>query len=202
MSVADGPFADALRAFAGLEHVVPVGRSLGIAAVLLAFRGERALTVAVSAAVCQDVIAAIILAGASPILCDVEIETGLVPRSEWIRAWASSARAAIVVHLYGNAAETSEVRRIFPAPDCLVLDDAAQAFRARSSTGLAGAEGDVGIYSFGPTKHLEVGGGGALLLRCRARRGESTSPRLTRRLAGLRSPRGAAAVSYRAERGA
>ena len=92
-------------------------------------------------------------------MCDVEIETGLVPRSEWIRAWASSARAAIVVHLYGNAAETSEVRRIFPAPDCLVLDDAAQAFRARSSTGLAGAEGDVGIYSFGPTKHLEVGGG-------------------------------------------
>lgn len=63
MSVADGPLADALRAFAGLEHVLPVGRSLGIAAVLLAFRGERALTVAVSAAVCQDVIAATMLAG-------------------------------------------------------------------------------------------------------------------------------------------
>ncbi|MSP73684.1 MAG: DegT/DnrJ/EryC1/StrS aminotransferase family protein, partial [Myxococcales bacterium] len=160
MSVADGPFADALGAFTGLEHVVPVGRaSLGIAAVLLAFRGQGTLKVAVSAAVCQDVIAAVLLAGASPLLCDVELETGLVPSSEWIRARAAGARAAIVVHLYGNAAETSEVRRIFAAPDCLVLDDAAQALGARSSTGLAGAEGDVGIYSFGPTKHIEVGGG-------------------------------------------
>jgi hypothetical protein len=88
--------------------------------------------------------------------------TGLTPDSEWRRARAAGAEAAIVVHLYGNPADTAAARATFA--DGLVIDDAAQALGARTAEGLAGTGGDVGVISFGHTKHIEVGGA-ALLCR-------------------------------------
>lgn len=159
------PLIPALRQFFGLEHVLPAGRAaLGIYAALHAWSGGRAMTVAVPASVCQDVIAAVQMAGWTPYLCDVDPFTGLVPATEWFKARSAGAIAAIVVHLYGNPANTALVRRIFPAPACLLIDDAAQALGTRTAEGLAGTEGDLGIVSFGGTKHIEVGGA-ALLCR-------------------------------------
>lgn len=155
----------ALQKFSGVEHVVPVGRAArGIAVALQVWAGGRRITVALSAAVCQDVIAAVQMAGCEPFFCDVTPATALVPESEWLRARAAGATAAILVHLYGNPADSAAARRCFPAPDCLLIDDAAQALGVHTATGLAGTEGDIGVVSFGATKHIEIGGG-ALLSR-------------------------------------
>jgi hypothetical protein len=155
----------AIQRFFGIEYIIPVGRaSLGIYAALRVWSGGRKLVVALPAAVCQDVIAAVLMAGCSPHLCDVDPVTGLVPTDEWIRARGAGATAAIVVHLYGNPADTALVCRIFSDADCLIIDDAAQALGTRTASGLAGAGGDVGVISFGVTKHIEVGGG-ALIFR-------------------------------------
>jgi hypothetical protein len=100
---------------------------------------------------------AVLAAGCEPLFCDVDVADGLVKESEWVRARSLGADVAIVVHLYGNPAPMARVRSIFPGPDCLIVDDAAQALGSMSLDGPAGALGDVGLLSFGPTKHVPLG---------------------------------------------
>lgn len=151
----------ALTAFFGVAAPLPVARgSLGIAAALVAWGGSGA--VAVPAAVCQDVIAAIHLAGRQPLFCDIDPATGQTPAAAWVAARTQGATAAIVVHLYGTPAATEAARAVFA--DGLVIDDAAQALGAHTADGrLAGTGGTVGLVSFGATKQIEAGGGAALL---------------------------------------
>ena len=148
---------DALQDFLKVEHIVPAGRgSLGICAALRAW--DKTGIVAVSSAVCQDVIAAILMADWVPFFCDVDPSTGLTKQTEWARAREVGAKAAIVVHLYGNVADTMEARAAFP--EGLVIDDAAQALGGRLSPNsqLAGTNGNIGIFSFGKSKQISVGG--------------------------------------------
>ena len=107
---------------------------------------------------------AVLAARCEPIFCDVDPADGLVMQAEWSRARALGANAAIAVHLYGNPADVAEARRVFPAPDCLLIDDAAQALGAYDKACAAGAGGDVGLLSFGPTKQISTGNA-ALLFR-------------------------------------
>jgi hypothetical protein len=102
------------------------------------------------------VVVAILAAGRQPEFCDVDARTGAVPLSEWRRAREAGASAAVVVHLYGNPVDTAGVREIFSSG--LLIDDAAQALGARTPRHLAGLGGDVGLFSFGRTKHIEAGG--------------------------------------------
>jgi len=110
------------------------------------------------------VLLAVLAAGAEPFFCDVDESTGLVTDTEWARARASGANVALVVHLYGNPLDTRHVTSLFEGPDCLVLDDAAQAFGSRLHGRRAGSAGDVGLLSFGSTKQIAIGNA-ALLFR-------------------------------------
>ena len=118
--------------------------------------------VALSPIVCQDVIAAVLASGCTPHFVDIDPVTGQVPLREWESARASGATVAIVVHLFGNGADVPSVRRIFPEPECLVIDDAAQALGTRWRGDLVGTGGDLGLLSFGYSKQLD-GGGAAVL---------------------------------------
>lgn len=148
---------DAVRA-------LPVGRAaLGLMAVLRCWvdAGNEG-RVALSACICHDVVAAVLGAGCEPVFCDADPTDGNVPEWEWERARAAGASVALVVHLYGNPADIGVVRRHFSSPECLVIDDAAQALGSRNASGLVGGQGDVGLLSFGATKHIEVGGAAIL----------------------------------------
>jgi dTDP-4-amino-4,6-dideoxygalactose transaminase len=172
--------------------------------------------VALPGAICPDVLLAVIAAECEPLFCDVDVTNGLVPESEWVRARSARADVAIVVHLYGNPARVAPVRSIFPAPECLVVDDAAQALGSFSDDGLAGALGDVGLISFGATKHISLGNA-AVLFHDRqmfdqveaSLRGWSPAPddvrasaaaifrsKLERARAGLRSKGGSGAAGF------
>jgi dTDP-4-amino-4,6-dideoxygalactose transaminase len=158
------PIVPVLQKYFNVEYVTPVGRAaLGITVALQAWSAGRKLVVAMPAAVCQDVIAAVLLAGGHPFFCDIDPLTGLVIENEWRRARQNGANAAVMVHLYGNPADMRSVRSIFPINECLLIDDAAQAFGAKYNGKLAGMGGDIGIISFGKTKHIEVGGAALLI---------------------------------------
>lgn len=143
----------------GLTRAVPAARAaLGLEVVLRRWRGvRRTCRVAVPGAVCHDVLAAVLGAGCEPLFCDVDVGTGLVKESELARARSHGADVAIVVHLYGNPARIGSVRALYPAGECLIIDDAAQAFGSWSPDGPCGAVGDVGLLSFRPTKHIPLG---------------------------------------------
>jgi hypothetical protein len=149
-----------------VERAVLAGRAArGLLAVLRIWRGNGPKRrVAMSGAICQEVLLAVLVAGGEPVFCDVDVADGLVPDSEWARARTLGADVAIVAHLYGNPAQTAGVRSIFPAPDCLVVDDAAQALGSRTKDGLCGSLGDVGLLSFGRSKQISIGNG-AILVR-------------------------------------
>jgi DegT/DnrJ/EryC1/StrS aminotransferase family protein len=152
-----------------LESMFPVARAInvgrgavGLWATLQWWRRNRSRNgrqcrVALPGAICHDVIVAILAAGCEPVFCDVDVADGLVKESEWARARVCGADVAIVVHLYGNPARASAARAAFPSPDCLVIDDAAQALGARNAEGFAGTLGDVGLLSFTMNKHLPLG---------------------------------------------
>ena len=152
------------RVFQGMT-AVPVGRAaLGLVAVLRAWSSGGGI-VAMPSIICHDVLAAVLEAGFSPLFCDVDPMDGNVPEGEWLRARAAGATVGLVAHLYGNPAATSVARRAFPTGDFLLIDDAAQALGAMTDRGVAGAQGDVGLVSFGRTKQIDAGGGAAVLAR-------------------------------------
>lgn len=117
------------------------------------------------AIVCQDVLAAVLYAGCEPIFCDVDPQSGCVADSEWAKARAKGATAAVLVHAYGNVASVQPARQAFPFGSALLIEDVAQAIGARIDGRPAGTGGDIGLLSFGSTKHIDAGGGGAVLVR-------------------------------------
>lgn len=155
-----------LERWFGVERAVLVGRAaLGLRTALGVWRAARGkYRVAIPGAICHEVLLAVLAADCEPIFCDVDVADGLVPDAEWMRARTLGADAAIVAHLYGNPARTHGVRSIFPAPDCLIIDDAAQALGSYSQDGLCGSLGDIGLLSFGHSKQISIGNG-AILMR-------------------------------------
>jgi dTDP-4-amino-4,6-dideoxygalactose transaminase len=148
-----------------VERAVLVGRAaLGLLMALRVWRAARPrCRVAIPGAICQEVLLAVLLADCEPIFCDVNVADGLVPDSEWARARSLGADVAIVAHLYGNPAQTMRIRSIFPAPDNLLIDDAAQALGSRTEDGICGSLGDIGLLSFGYSKQISVGNGAVLV---------------------------------------
>jgi len=140
-----------------------VGRaSFGLKAVLQGLLNRYARRVAMSPIVCQDVVSAVVSAGYEPFFIDVDPVSGEVPLNEWKRAHDAGCKIAVVVHLYGRLVNLRSVREIFASPECLVIDDAAQAFGSTCDLGFAGTMGDVGLVSFGPSKHITTGGAAVL----------------------------------------
>jgi hypothetical protein len=166
-----------MQRFGGM-HVVPVSRAaLGLRVLLEQWRERHgASRVALSAAVCHEVVLAVLAAGCEIHFCDVDPVDGLVTESEWARARSLGADVALVVHLYGNPANTQMVRRLFAAPSCLVIDDAAQALGSARDGQVCGAGGDVGLLSFGPTK--QIASGNAALLFANRELAQGFSERL------------------------
>ena len=149
-------FADYL----GVRHVIGVGngtdaltialRALGVAA------GDEVICPSLTFYATAE---AIVNAGALPVFCDVEPDTGCAT-AETVRPLVGPRTKAIVpVHLFGNVAPVPELSE-FGVP---VLEDAAQAAGASLNGVKAGALGDAATFSFFPSKNLPcIGDGGAI----------------------------------------
>ena len=143
----------ASRASLGLESTLRTWRLL-----------HDAQLVALAPIVCQDVVAAIESAGCRPYFVDVDGTSAEVSDTAWAAARRAGCTVAVVVHLYGRMSDTTSVASQFDGSECLVIDDAAQALGSRDTYGSAGAMGDVGLVSFGASKHISTGGA-ALMIR-------------------------------------
>jgi DegT/DnrJ/EryC1/StrS aminotransferase family len=116
--------------------------------------------------VCPHVYVAVLAAGLEPVMVATN------PRDNYALDWEAldaypdrSAMALVWVHQYGCVAHVDRVRQICRAKDWVVLEDAALAFGAMTSAGVAGTLGDCGIFSFGKGKVICVDYGGAIVLK-------------------------------------
>lgn len=114
-------------------------------------------------------VAAIRDAGAVPVFVDIDPATYTIDPSRLEdcvkeRAIEGRVRAVVPVHLYGQAADMDAVMDIAGRYDLRVIEDACQAHGAEHRGVKAGTIGDLGCFSFYPTKNLGAyGDGGAVV---------------------------------------
>lgn len=102
--------------------------------------------------------------GATPVLVDVEEDTGLLDVSLVAALVGPRTKAIIPVHLYGHPVDLDPLVELARRRNLLVLEDAAQAHGARYKGRRCGSIGDAAAFSFYPTKNLgAVGDAGAVV---------------------------------------
>jgi dTDP-4-amino-4,6-dideoxygalactose transaminase len=124
--------------------------------------GSKVLTVA-NAGMYSTI--AILATGATPIYADIQKNNLLidVADAEYI-ILNHNIDAIIVTHLYGLLADVERIVHIAKSKNIPVIEDCAQAHGAMQNGKKAGTFGDIGCFSFYPTKNLgALGDGGAVI---------------------------------------
>ncbi|MCE9619438.1 MAG: DegT/DnrJ/EryC1/StrS family aminotransferase [Planctomycetes bacterium] len=104
--------------------------------------------------------------GAKPVFVDVDPATyNICPKSlEAAFGSAKKVKAIIPVHLYGQAADLDSVLAIAKEKKVAVVEDCAQAIGTEDHRGVrVGSRGDIGTYSFFPSKNLGGFGDGGII---------------------------------------
>jgi dTDP-4-amino-4,6-dideoxygalactose transaminase len=106
---------------------------------------------------------AILHAGATPVFCDVERDTGLIDPDSAANMAGARTAAVLAVHLYGQACDMARINALAKRHGLFVLEDAAQAHGATCNGARVGSLGDAAAFSFYPSKNLgALGDGGAV----------------------------------------
>jgi len=101
--------------------------------------------------------------GARPVFADIDPATFNVDPVQIERLISPATKAILPVHLFGQCAEMEAIVRIAQGANVPVIEDAAQAIGAEFDGRRAGSIGDVGCFSFYPTKNLGGSGDGGML---------------------------------------
>jgi len=156
-------FEHEFAAWIGAAH--GVGVASGTDALTLALRaleigpGDEVITVA-NAGV--PTIAAICATGATPRFVDVDADALLLDASLLKAAVTDRTRCLLPVHLYGRPVPMEPLLEFAARRGLAVVEDCAQAHGARLGNRHVGTFGDVGCFSFYPTKNLGAYGDGGL----------------------------------------
>jgi dTDP-4-amino-4,6-dideoxygalactose transaminase len=150
----------------GRRHAVLTGS--GTAALAIACQRAPAGRdrVVIPAIGCAQVLFAVRYAGRTPVLADVrETDGTLDPDAAAALLRADPGIGAIIaVHTFGHPADMSALAKIARSHGVLLIEDLAQAHGGHFASGRPfGSAGDLAVLSFGHTKILDAGGGGALL---------------------------------------
>ncbi|WP_256300977.1 DegT/DnrJ/EryC1/StrS family aminotransferase [Haloarchaeobius salinus] len=167
----DGPQLDAFEAeFADafdVDHAV--GVSSGTAALSLSLRAAgvgEGDTVLLPAHTFFATASAAMNLDAEPVFVDVDPETYAIDVDdlEAKASFASRPAAVVPVHIYGQPADMDGVRRVADEYGLTVIEDSCQAHAARYDGEYAGTIGDLGCFSFYPSKNMTVGGDGGMIV--------------------------------------
>jgi len=152
-----GEFEQLLAEACGTDDAVAVSSgtaALHVAVLALGLGpGDEVLVPAYTFPATGNVVA---LAGARPVLVDVDPVTMNIDPERARAAVTGRTRAVVAVHLFGRPARLEEL------PDVTVLEDAAGALGAQRRGRPAGSLGALGCLSFHPRKIVTTGEGGAV----------------------------------------
>lgn len=103
------------------------------------------------------------MAGATPVFVDIDINTFNLDVNKLKEAITPRTKAIIPVHLFGQPVAMTELMAIARQHNLYVIEDCAQATGAEWDGKQVGTIGDIGCFSFFPTKNLGCcGDGGAV----------------------------------------
>jgi perosamine synthetase len=105
----------------------------------------------------------IIMAGATPVFCEVLSDTLCIDPAKISKAITKKTKAIMPVHLYGRASDMKAINKIAEDNSLYVIEDAAQGVGVRLNGKHVGTFGDMGILSFYGNKTITSGEGGVIL---------------------------------------
>ncbi|MCX6141113.1 MAG: DegT/DnrJ/EryC1/StrS family aminotransferase [Candidatus Kapabacteria bacterium] len=164
-----GPEVDALEreleAYLGVKHAI--GVSSGTDALLMAMMaydigpGDEVIMPTFSFFATAGCVSRV---GATPVFVDVDHVSFNIDPALILKAITPRTKAVIPVHLFGQAADIDAIIAIGKAHGVPVIEDAAQAIGTQTSDGRrVGSIGEIGCFSFYPTKNLGAMGDGGLV---------------------------------------
>ena len=106
---------------------------------------------------------AILQAGARPVFVDIDPETLNIDPAAVPAAVTAMTKAIVPVDLFGLPADADALSAVASGHGLTVVEDACQAFGASFKGRRAGSLGDLGVFSFFPTKNLGAYGDGGLV---------------------------------------
>ena len=106
----------------------------------------------------------ITLLGAKPVFVDVNPETFNIDVGKIEAAITQQTKAIVAVDLFGLTAAYAQIERVASEHGIPVIEDAAQAIGASYEGKLAGSFGQLGCFSFFPTKNLGGAGDGGMVM--------------------------------------
>jgi len=107
---------------------------------------------------------AIAQVGATPVFVDIEEETYNIDPNKLEEAITPRTKAIIVVHLFGLSAKMSQIMQIAKKHQIKVIEDACQAIGTEYQGRRVGSIGDIGCFSFFPSKNLGAFGDAGLVV--------------------------------------
>lgn len=107
---------------------------------------------------------AISMVGATPIFVDIDPDTFNLDPAAVEAHLSPRTRAILPVHLYGHAADMTPLLALARRHKLYVLEDAAQAFGGEYDGQKLGTFGDIGAYSFFPSKTLGAYGDAGMVV--------------------------------------
>jgi len=134
--------------------------------------------------------------GAKPVFADLDPETFNINPADVAEKINSATKAIITVHLFGQCADMRALRKVADEAGGLpIIEDAAQAIGAEYQGKRAGSLGELGCFSFYPTKNLGGFGDGGMITtddeqvaaKLRTLRDHGQQPRYHHALVGVNS---------------
>ncbi len=151
-------------ALCGTTHAL--GVASGTDALLLSLRacgvgpGDEVITSAFSFFASAGVISHL---GARPVFVDIDPETYNIDPTRVEGAVTPRTKVIMPIHLFGQCADMDPILEIAARHGLRVVEDAAQAIGSRYGGRMAGSMGDLGCFSFFPTKNLGAAGDGGMV---------------------------------------
>jgi dTDP-4-amino-4,6-dideoxygalactose transaminase len=158
-------FEAEMAAYLGVRHAT--GVASGTDALVLALLacgvgpGDDVVVPALSFVATAE---AVMRTGATPIFADVRADSYGLDPDDLARRITPATKAVVPVHLFGNVADMPAIMTIARERGLVVVEDNAQAHGATLDGRQAGALGDVGCFSFFPTKNLGGLGDGGMVV--------------------------------------
>ena len=104
------------------------------------------------------------MVGATPVFCDVDLETNHMSIDSIKRMYSDKVKAIIYPHLFGNISDMQYIQKFCEEKNIKLIEDACQSFGANRDGQHAGTYGDVSTLSFNANKPVAgLAGGGAFL---------------------------------------
>ncbi|MCF7893383.1 MAG: DegT/DnrJ/EryC1/StrS family aminotransferase [Candidatus Omnitrophica bacterium] len=106
---------------------------------------------------------AIVRSGAKPVFVDIDPDSFNIDPEKIKKAITKNTVGIIPVHLYGKACRMKEIKKIAKANKLFIIEDCAQSFGTSFKGKKTGSLGDLGAFSFFPSKNLGGFGDGGLI---------------------------------------